>query len=155
MQAIDVINLNPTTREQAVMFVEKICAEIEGGNINPLELHIKLTAMQRAIDDIKKKIADRALTEAYTHNQKLFETKGAKVEISELGVKYDYAACGDSEWERIDSQIFALTESRKKRETFLKALQKPEVIANQETGEMETIQPPKKTSTTGLKITLL
>jgi hypothetical protein len=41
----------------------------------------------------------------------------------------------------------------KERETFLKAIHKPMPIVNDETGEVFTVNPPIKTSTTSLVLT--
>jgi len=152
--AYSVINYNPTTKEQAETFAKKLTDEVMQGDVNPLELHVKLTAMQKAFDAVKKNIAQYTLDEAGKHGAKSFEINGAKIEISELGTKYDFLPCGDSQWEMMDAEIKALDDRKKEREKFLKTLTKSMTIVNELTGEIETINPPHKSSTTGIKVTL-
>lgn len=70
------------------------------------------------------------------------------------GVKYDYSACGDTEWNELQSQIEALTEKRKERETFLKSIKKETTIVNDDTGEVETLQPAVKSGSLSISLTL-
>ncbi len=43
-------------------------------------------------------------------------------DIKETAVKYDYAACNDPEWNKLEAEIYALKDKQKERETFLKTI---------------------------------
>lgn len=150
--AISVINLTPTTKEQAETFATKLIDEVMRGDVNPLELHVKMNAMQKSLDIVKKAIADQVLSEASKYGAKKFETMGAEIAICELGTKYNFENCGDSEWEKINNEINELQEKKKERENFLKTITPSVKVADANTGEM--INPPIKSSTTGIKVTL-
>lgn len=153
MSVMSVIELNPTTKQQANDFASKLILEVNEGNVNPLDLHIKLTAMQTAIETVKKAISEQTLTEAQRYGQKTFEHQSAEVTIKELGTKYDYSNCNDAELEELNKKIASLEEAKKKRETFLKALTSPmDIVVNE--AEVVKIYPPVKRSTTGVAITL-
>lgn len=154
MEAYSVVNLCPTTKEQALAFSDKLVGEVESGNISALDLHIKLIAMEKSIADVKKRIAEYALSESEKYGSKSFEHLHAKVDVVEVGVKYDYSSCGDAEWHEIDDQINSLSEKKKDREKFLKTLTKPLQLVKDD-GEGIIVNPPLKTSTTGLKISLI
>ena len=155
MTATSVINLGATTKSEAIAFADKLVAEVLDGNTAALEMHVKLTAMEKAIKDVKERIAAAVLDEATKHGDKTFDAYTAEITISDsLGAKYDYSACNDSTWRDLKANEERVSNERKAREVFLKSLKKPLTIANDETGEIETINPPVKSSTTGIKVTL-
>jgi hypothetical protein len=78
---------------------------------------------------------------------------GAVIDSVETGVKYDYQSTNCPEWERFDEMVKHYSELKKQRETFLKSLKEPLNIITDD-GEIVTINPPIKSSTTALKITL-
>ena len=127
-------------------------AELMSGDYNPLDVELKLKAIEeitkqlRADEDIRAFVMKEA--EKYG---KSFEWRGAKMSIREVGVKYDYASTGDSEWALLDAQIKELSEKKKAREKFLQAIPVTGTVSP-ETGEM--IYPPAKSSTTSIAVTL-
>jgi len=126
--------------------------EILSSDNNPLDVKLQLKAMEETIkqlqddDDIRSFI----MTEAEKYG-KSFEWRGAKMSIREVGVKYDYATSGDSEWAMIDAEIKELTEKRKAREKFLQNIPESGTVSP-ETGEQ--IYRPAKSSTTSIAVTL-
>ena len=66
-----------------------------------------------------------------------------------MGVKYDYSNCNHPRLNDIYNQIEALDKERKEIEKFLQSIKASMVIADESTeGEMITIYPPVKKSTT-------
>ena len=109
--------------------------------------------ISKALDAINEQTKDLQLTEAQKYGAKSFDFGGAKIEVSELGTKYNYSVCNDSEINDLMKEMDFLKAKIKARETFLKAItDKLEVVVNGE--EVVTLYPPNKSSTTGLKITL-
>lgn len=152
---MDVINLCPSQKTECAIFAQKLIADVESGMVNALDLHIKMNAIQNALDVVKKAIADQTLHEAVKYGEKTFAHLGAEVTIAELGVKYDYSHCKDTVWERLDQEELSVKESKKNREAFLKSLKEPMTVVDESTGEMVTIVPPIRKGTTGVKITLI
>ena len=146
----------PTTKSEAVQFADRLIQSVMDGNMNALELHVKLTAMTKAIDDVKSRLRDVTLDEAAKYGSKSFEAYTAKIELAELGTKYNYEACCDPLWNEANQQVNQWAAKRKERESFLKTLKETTVIASESTGgEQVTIHPCIKSSTTGIKITLI
>jgi len=154
MTPMAVISLAPSTKEQAADFTQKLISKVESGEENPLSLAVKMNAFIKSLESVKKAIDDSILREAEKYGAKSFDAFGAEITISELGTKYDYSICGDSEWQMLNQQLDSLKESIKQREKVLKSLTKPMTVVNELSGEIETINPPIKTSTTGIKIVL-
>ena len=77
---------------------------------------------------------------------------GTKIELAEVGTKYDYSLTGDLILKELEEQKTILDAKIKERQTFLKAISKPiEVLF---ADELVTLYPPAKTSTSSVKITI-
>jgi len=153
MQAISVINNMPETKAEIKNFVQLVSDSVKEGNINPLTLTIKLKAVEEVAKQINKEIKELATTEASKHG-KSFDYQNAKVEVAQVGVKYDYSKCQCSEWDELEMEIVRLKEKQKERETFLKTIKGQLTIVNEDTGEMSTIYEPLRTGSESIKITL-
>lgn len=152
--AYSVINYNPTTKQEAELFANKLIDEVRNGEVNALDLHIKLTAMKKAFDTVKDQIADLVLKEAEKYGQKTFMHQSSQISISELGTKYDFGNCKDPVLNELYNQENVLSSAIKDRETFLKALKEKMIYTDPDSGEITEIFPPIKSSTTGVKIIL-
>lgn len=153
MTAQSVISLCPSTKEQIEIFANQLIDDVEQGVTNPLALHIRLTLIEKSFDKVKEAIKKQVVTEAEKHNQKSFDHMGCKIEVKEMGVKYDYSGCNDAEWNSLNEGKKAYEVGIKERQEFLKALKKKETIVNEETGEIIEIFPPIKISTTSIAVT--
>jgi len=153
MQAISVINQMPETKSEIKTFVQLVSESVKDGNIDPLTLAIKLKAVEEVAKQINKEIKELATSEAEKYG-KSFEYKNAKVEVAQVGVKYDYSNCQDEEWNKINADIEKLEIKRKERETFLKGVKGQLTIINETTGEVSTIYEPLRSGSESIKITL-
>jgi hypothetical protein len=155
MTTLSVLTAMPSTRDQLDVFVSKTVAEVNAGNINPLQLKAQLKFIEAAIDRIDKETKDAQLRELSKYPKGANVLHGFKIESVEAGVKIDYSVCNDLEWDNLTGHIENLTEQRKQREKFLKALSRPTAIVDDHTqGEQITINPPLRTSTSSLKFTM-
>lgn len=151
----DAINNEPT-RANIERYGKAIIDLVIEGHINPLTLAVKIKAMTELFEQIRKGIQEDVLNDLQKYSEKeQAEIAGAKIERMESAVSHDFANCGDIAWETFDHQIKLATEAKKEREKFLKALVKPMAIADESTnGEMITVNPPIRSSTSTYKITL-
>jgi hypothetical protein len=140
----------PENKQQVATFSDKLRNELTSGLINPLELLRMQKMIEKVFENIKPDLIDLAIDEAMKY-EKGFEFKGCKMEISEAGVSYDYSNCGSSDWNECNRVIVAYTEKRKEIEKLLKAITTPISKINED-GEIETINPPIKKSTTTIKV---
>jgi hypothetical protein len=151
MENVSILEL--TNKEQIASFVTKKVNECLMGELNPLTLKIQVAMIGKALDQINDATKEMQLLEAQKYGAKSFEYQGAKIEISELGTKYNYSVCNDSEINDLNKELEILKSKIKDRESFLKGIkEKLDIVVNGE--EVVTLYPPLKTSTTGLKCTL-
>lgn len=143
----------PETKAEITEFARQVVGFIKDGNGNPVELSAQLKAIEEMVKVVRKGIIDDALEEVAKYGKK-HETNNAKFETAMTGVKYDFKNCQDPVWNKIDEVLSKLNESRKERETFLKAIKGQHTYCDEESGEVHTIYQPNKTGTESLKITL-
>ena len=79
---------------------------------------------------------------------------GTRIELAEVGVKYDYVFCEDDILNDMMIQREALDERIKERQEFLKRLPSEGIDIISEHGEMKRIYPPSKSSTSSVKCTI-
>lgn len=153
---MELIKFNHTTKEKRLQLVREIFNEVLNGRVNPLELHVGLKSAEEVIKQLTGMEPYKAilLDEAQKFG-KSFDYQTAKIDIREVGVKYDYLGCGNSklavlydQQKKIEAEINAI-------ETYHKGLPAAGVqVLNLETGEVETHYPPSKSSTTSVAVTL-
>jgi hypothetical protein len=124
--------------------------QILDGNSDPIKVAIQIKKVQAVLDQVTAGIKDYVLIEAEKYG-KTTEIEGVKIEISELGVRYDYSVCGDSVWSSLDNELKLLTEKKKEREKFLVAIPDTGTV-DPETGEL--INKPLRSGTRGIKMTI-
>jgi len=120
---------------------------VASGFVNPLEFLVKIEFLSKVIEQAKKQVKELAL-QNLTQPQEVF---GAKIELAETGVKYDYSQ--SESWQSIKAQIEPLeTELKAIEEQIKMATKIGKSIVDESTGEL--ISPVQKTSTASIKITL-
>jgi translation elongation factor EF-Tu-like GTPase len=110
------------------------------------------------MDDLIKKVIDSkvykdCLLSECDKNGRKFEYFGAEFMQKETGTKYDYSKCNDTTILELTAQVETLKEQIKKREDFLKMLPIEGVETITSDGEVVTLYPPSKSSTTSIQIT--
>lgn len=152
-----ILSLFETNKEQRQSFALGVVEALESGEVDPLKIHLQVKCMEDIIkllnsNTIYKKAV---LGAAEKYNQKSFEFMNSKVEIKEMGTKYDYSKCGDPTREMFEQRVLSAESDLKYRQEFLKTVPaKGMTIVEEETGEAITIYPPSKSSTTSVAITL-
>lgn len=142
MNALSHITVLPCSKSEVATFAQQVIAEVEGGNIDPLALKVRLKWLEKLIEAIDKPIKDSVMKEAAKYGKR-FEYQNFTIEEVETGTRYDYNL--DAEWVLLNHKI-------KSREEFLKALKAPIDVVDED-GVVTTIVPPIKKSTTALKFT--
>lgn len=151
-----ILSLFDTTREERRSFVNDLVSRVANGEVNPLHAHIQVKKMEDIIKAITSNEVYKAciLSEA-EKNGKSTEIYNAKIEITEVGVKYDYSQCGDSQLSELMKTYEETGAEIKQRETFLKSIPASGVeVLNEQTGEIEKLYPPSKSSSTSIKVSL-
>lgn len=154
MEAISYLTVLPSTSDEIKRFSTQIINQVKSGEENPLKLLVLLRALESTAETIRKGIEAEIMTEVDKYSEKSFEAFGSRLEKSEVGVAYDYAATGDRDWFQFNATVEGATVRRKEREAFLRALREPMTLLDHETGEIYEVRPPLKTSKSGVKVFL-
>lgn len=153
---MELIKFNHTTKEERTQVVREIFQELLEGRINAMELHIRMKCIEEVVKQLTSMPAYKAiiLEDAEKHG-KSFQYHNAKVDIREVGVKYDYSGCGSSKLAELYEKQEAINYAIKEFEAYHKGLPTSGIqVLNPSTGEVETHYPPAKTSTTSVAVTL-
>lgn len=153
---MELIKFNHTTKEERTQVVREIFNELLEGRINPMELHIRMKCLEEVVKQLTSMPAYKAivLDDAEKHG-KSFQYHNAKVDIREVGVKYDYSGCGSGALADLYEKQEAINDVIKKFEAYHKAIPASGIqTIHPDTGEFETHYPPAKTSTTSVAVTL-
>ena len=129
--------------------VDNVCLT---GNI--IQLAENLAKMDLLIKEIKdnSNYKDYILNEVSKYGKSHVTASGTKLEVAEVGTKYDYSLTGDVELKELEEQKAIIEFKIKERQTFLKTIKKPmEVLFGD---ELITLHPASKTSTTSIKTTI-
>ena len=124
--------------------------QILAGNDDPIKIAIQIKKVQAVLDQVTAGIKDYVLSEAEKYG-KGTEMDGVKIEISDLGVRYDYSACQDESWNEMKAELDHVTKNMKNREKFLIAIP-DEGTVDPNTGAM--IYKPVRTGSRGIKMTI-
>ena len=118
------------------------------GMTDPIEFSIRCKFAIECLTNAMERVKDTAIKEVGTGTELI----GAKVEVAESGVKYDYSV--NEDWKANAKRLEPLLAQKKVIEENIKMATKiGKSIIDEDTGEI-IASPVKKTSTTTLKITL-
>ena len=137
---------------------EAIIEEYRAGKVGELEfigqLEFLIQAFSTASDTIRTEVTD-TLLRSYGEVEARKGVKnrlGHELKVAELGVKYDYS--NTPRWVEINTRMQEKKVQLTELEMQLKVLKSPQQLFDSETGELIDMNPPIKSSKTGLKITI-
>jgi len=154
LKTISLFELDKVGREE---FVIQVIEAMEAGKVEPILVHLQVKGMEKLIESFteNKSYKSLVLDSVRTYGEKDVQFHNGKFDIKEVGVKYDYSQCNDSELMQWQAELAQLTEKIKAKQKFLQTVPaKGLLVTNEETGETATIYPPSKTSTTSVQCTL-
>lgn len=139
------------SKENQILYATTIIESVAEGNESALTVQAKIKFIQDTLKDASDGIKPMVVEELekYDKREEISVLNGYRVELKEMGVKYDFSECNHPRLNEIVKAIDKLNEERKEIEVFLKTIKKSMVIADESTGcEEVTIYPPSKKSTT-------
>jgi hypothetical protein len=152
--ATEYLTLGPSTQTSIDIFSDGVIQSVQAGNINPLAVLVQIRAMEKAFERILKETKDNLMREADKYPGNDFEFQGNKITKAEHGTRYDFSQCGDPVYAQRLKIVQEASEQLKEQESFLKALKAPITVVDEGSGEVVTIQPPTKRSTSGLNVAI-
>ena len=156
MIPINTKDISELTKSQIKIVCKDIVDRIsETGNaIESMEM---ISKMENFVKELRsnKELIEMVRDEVSKYGSKgLVTASGVKIELAEVGVKYDYSQCNDYEYSCLLEQKLFLDEKLKERENFLKMLPKSGTSIITELGEVIMVYPPSKSSTSSIKTTI-
>lgn len=135
---------------------QRIIESVKEGEQSALEIAGKIKFITDSLEQVSAEIKPLVIEEAqkYDKNEALTVLGGYSVEVKEMGTKYDFSQCGHPRLNEIEQEIKRLSEEKKAIEATLKTLKSSMTLTNEETGEIFTVYPPQKRSTTTPVFTL-
>jgi hypothetical protein len=123
---------------------------LENGNV--FQVAEALAAMDEFVKTMRKdeRYIHFLRDELVKHHGRLVTNSGAKIEMCEAGVTYDYS--NDDEWNQLEAQIKVLQEQKKGLEERLRSVAPGRIGVDHETGEV--IEGAFKSSRSTYRITL-
>jgi hypothetical protein len=128
---------------------------IENGNALPAAE--ALSAMENFVKEVKgnKQYIDFVRDEIAKHGKVANTGSGTKIELAEVGTKYDFSNCEDHKIIELENKINLLDSELADRKDFLKTVPLSGLLVTDEnTGETYKVYPPLKTSTSSYKVTI-
>ena len=112
MEAINKINLLPSTKAEKEQFIFKATQEILSGNYSVIDLYARIDLIKKTLDEIMKdnEVKQALETEISLYNEKIFEVGSFKFE-KRSRKSLDYSV--DMEYNKLKADL-------KAREQFLK-----------------------------------
>ena len=145
---------NGLTKTQIKIVAQNSVQELlNNGNI--LEAAEMISVMETFIKEVRasKEFTDYVRDEVSKNGKDITNASGAKIELAETGVKYDYSKCGDDILISLEKQLELIETDINDRKQFLKTLPLSGIeIVNED--EVTKVYPPSKTSSSSYKITL-
>lgn len=155
MNQVQLFNQDLMSRDGIKKLSDAIVQSLDDGNFNPLDFKLAAKGFEKLMEAVKKPIDKAAMTEAEKYSAKNFTYKGADIQVSEnLGVSYDYSGCNHPEYVRVLEEFNAIAKRKKEIEAQLQATKHSFTMIDEDTGEVVTVYPPIKSSSSGIKITI-
>lgn len=144
----------PYSKADIQDFFNKILDLLDAGTHKPSDILLRFKAFDKVFDAVKPHLTELVVNEISLYPKAEANILGAEFKVAEAGVSYDYTRCGDVKWESLNQQLESIKVDIKKREEFLKGIKGHETIVDEISGEILTIYPPIRKSSTSIKVTI-
>lgn len=149
----DLLNFSmiPANKSEQNAMAAECVKNILEGNVDTLQAVVQAKSINEVTSLFLKddRVREMVINECGKYDKNERATfRGAEVTVKESGVKYNFTECNDVIYSQLVEDLLSLTSKVKEREKFLKAVTKPLTAIDEETGEVYTILPPSKSSTT-------
>jgi hypothetical protein len=123
MEIVKLNNLMASNKSERQALALSIISEVQDGELDPMQAFIFASKgeelFKSLVDNLRPIVASKGIQKG---GITLYE---ANITERKNPDKYDFNACGDSEWLRLTNILAETKELLKQRETFLKSLTEP------------------------------
>jgi len=153
MYELPVVN-NQLTKSQLKFIAEDLAEKLteSGKLIESIETFAKVEWLIKELKSNSDYI-DALRDEVAKFGKQVVTSYGTKIELAEVGTKYDYTNCGDLEYNQLMQQMESLETAIKERQTWLKSIPASgmDILIGD---EVCRVYPPSKSSTSSIKTTI-
>lgn len=156
MKEITLFGEIPVTRTGQKELGDIMKKSLVEGETNPIEAVVKAKSLYEVLslflkdDDVKELVVNECSKYGKGETPSF---AGAKVQVKETGVKWDYTDCGDPVYDSLVLQMEELKQRMKEREAYLKTITARKTEVDEDTGEIYTVLPPVRTAGISYSIT--
>lgn len=148
------LNYNELTKQEIIeLGINEAEKTIDEGREDLLRAYTWARGFSQYLTSFADRLHEAALEEFETYGEKEYQLGSFKISKGEFGTKYNYKDCGHVHLSLFEGRV---KEEKTRLDNLLKeikALKEPRVYVDEDTGETFKVYPPKKTSTTKLKLT--
>jgi hypothetical protein len=125
-------------------------------NGNTLQIAEQIAALETFLKEVKAddRYAKAVRDEVEKYGKVYTAGSGAKIEVAEVGTKYDFSQCNDPILYQFEQRLQGAEEAVKQRKEFLKTVPLSGMDIITEDGEPVKVYPPSKSSKSSFKIEL-
>lgn len=151
-----VINSLPSSKTEQRKFVEALVGAVLEGEKDPLKVEAQMKSLEDIVKEYRKnpEIRDLLLDEVRKYPKGVAEFYNATFQEKEVGVKYDFSQCGLAPYNELCQKIDELSAKKKEYEDMMKAHKDTWLYTDMETGEQCEVNPPFRTATAQVVVTL-
>jgi hypothetical protein len=156
MKEIALLSQFPTSKTEQKEMVDLMVESLKSGNENPLRIEAAMANIEAVVKEYRgnKEVKEILLDEVRKYPKSIAEIYNATFQEKEVGVKYDFSACGHIRYNELVEQIAALTEQKKQLEAEIRAHKVMFIYTDLETGESYEVNPPKRTASCQVVVTI-
>jgi hypothetical protein len=148
---------NELSKTQIKVIADQTAKDIIDNGQDVIKIADTIAKIELFIKELKAtpEYLDYLISEVSKYGKGMTTSTGTKLELAEVGTKYDFSQCNDSELKKMEQEFEVLEEKIKSRKEFLKTLSANGItVLDEETGETITLYPPSKTSKSSVKCTI-
>jgi len=143
---------NGNAKEFSNQLADQVIASVMDNGSNALKQIIMVKALDSALTKIKAKLMPYAIEDFDIESANEVDMNGYRISKVNTGVSYDFSNCNHPVYNALHNQLSDIKVQMDDIEKMLKSLTSSMEILDKETGEVYTIYPPVKKSTTTLKL---
>jgi hypothetical protein len=147
-------NLLNLTKQYMNDTVRMATRSVTEGSYDPIKALVYAKKGQELFTLLEKAIRPIAEDKQRLSKGEVYTIHNADVAQRESGVKYDFTACNDAEYDSLKSTHETVSTALKAREDFLKKVSKDMELVDTNTGESYTVHPPIRSGKLGLTISI-
>lgn len=148
---------NELSKTQIKVIADQTAQDIIDNGQDVIKIADTIAKIELFLAELKKspEYLDYLISEVAKYGKGMTTSSGTKLELTEVGVKYDFSQCNDPELVELEADLVYLEERIKQRKDFLKAISPSGLNTfDVNTGEAITLYPPSRSSKSSVKCTI-